>query len=123
MKKSALEQIKARLLEDKKRLEAELAQFTTKNPHNPNDYDTVFPDLGDKEEENASEVAAYSDNLTLERTLESSLRDVRKALERISSGDYGMCRYCRKPIDEKRLLARPTSSSHVECKQIISSHL
>ncbi len=121
MDKKTLQTIKEKLVVDKARLEAELASFATKNPNNPNDYNAVFPDLGGGEEENASEVATYSDSLTLERTLESSLRDVNKALKRLEKGDYGKCLYCAKEIDEKRLLARPTSSSHVECKQIISS--
>lgn len=82
-----------------------------------------FTNLGDKDDENAEEVATYSTNLTLERTLEASLRDVERALERVASGSYGICKYCNKEIDEKRLRARPSSSSCIECKKSFTQEL
>ena len=119
--KEFLKKIEANLLGEKARLEKELAQFTKKNPHNAADYDADFPTLGDAEDENAAEVATYGDNLTLERTLESALRDVNDALKRIKDGTYGICRYCGKPIDPKRLEARPASSACMECKSKFSN--
>ncbi len=117
MDKETLAKIKVQLEDEKTKLEAQLGQFSSKNVHNPEDYNTVFPQYGDKEEDNATEVAQYSDNLTLERTLESALRDVKKALDSIAKGTYGTCKYCKKPIDTRRLLARPTSSSCIDCKK------
>lgn len=118
--KAFLEKMKKNLLTEKERLEKELAQFTKKNPHNVSDYDADFPLIGDAEDENAAEVATYSDNLTLERTLESSLRDIKDALKRIKEGTYGICRYCGKPIDPRRLEARPVSSACMDCKTKLS---
>lgn len=118
--KEFLEKIKNQLLSEKAHLEKELAEFTKKNLHNKADYDANFPTIGDAEDENAAEVATYSDNLTLERTLESSLRDVNDALKRIEEGTYGICKYCGKPIDPKRLEARPASSACMECKTKLS---
>lgn len=112
-----LKKIEQQLLKEKTKLETQLAQFSAKNIHNPEDYNTVFPQFGEKDEDNAVEVAQYSDNLTLERTLESALRDVNNALEMIRKGTYGICKYCKKPIAEKRLLARSTSSSCIDCKK------
>lgn len=118
--KEFIKKIEDQLLAEKARLEKELSQFTQKNPHNPADYDANFPTIGDAEDENAAEVATYSDNLTLERTLESSLRDVNGALKRIEEGTYGICKYCGKVIDPKRLEARPASSACMECKSKFS---
>lgn len=118
--KEFIKKIENQLLAEKTRLEKELAQFTKKNPHNASDYDADFPTIGDAEDENAAEVATYSDNLTLERTLESALRDVNSALKRVKEGTYGICRYCGKPIDPKRLEARPASSACMECKSKFS---
>lgn len=101
-----LEKIRAMLLEEKVRLEKELPSES-------------FPSYGDKEDENAAEVAEYAANLTLEETLAKSLRDVNQSLKRLDGGEYGICKYCKKPIEEKRLLARPTSSACVECKKTI----
>lgn len=114
--KNLIKTIEEKLLQEKQKLEKELKEFTKENIHNITDYDAHFPSFGDKDDENAAEVATYSDNLTLERTLESALRDVNDALQRIENGKYGLCRYCGEAIDSKRLLARPTSSACVDCK-------
>jgi len=118
-----LAEINKTLLEEKTKLEGELAQFTNKSQHVADDFDTKFPEYGDKEDENAAEVAEYINNLPVEEGLEKTLRDVNKSLERIEKGTYGICKYCDKPIEEKRLLARPTSSACVECKKTITQEL
>ena len=118
-----IEKIKQQLKAEEKRLETALAAFATKNPHNAEDFNATFPQFGEKDEDNATEVAAYSDSLTLERTLEATLRDVKNTLKRIEKGDYGICKYCKKPIDEKRLLARPTSSSCINCKKQLTQEV
>lgn len=117
MTKDFLQEAETLLKAEEKRLQDELAEFSKQNPKNKDDYDAQFPNMGDKEDENAEEVNMYSTNLTLERTLEASLRDVEKALERIKKGTYGTCKYCNKEIDEKRLRARPASSSCIDCKK------
>lgn len=117
MKKDFLAEVETLLTKEETKLRGELAEFAKQNPKNSEGYDVEFPNMGDKEDENAEEVNMFSTNLTLERTIESSLRDVEKALERIKKGTYGVCKYCNKEIDEKRLRARPASSSCIECKK------
>ena len=114
---ATIKEIEANLKEERVKLEAQLAEISTKNVRNPGDRNASFPDYGNAEDENAAEVATYSNNLTLERTLDSALRDANKALAAIAAGKYGTCKYCGRDIDEKRLRARPTSSSCVECKK------
>jgi len=121
--KEFLDQVKSILLEQKEKLEAELGKFAKPNPHATDDFDAEFPEYGDESDENAREIADYTTNKSLEITLEKSLRDVNKQLERIEAGTYGICKYCDKPIDEKRLLARPTSGSCVDCKKAITDEL
>lgn len=120
---SFLAQIKEKLEEEKERLEKELAKFTTKNPHVDGDYDATYPEYGDKSDENAQEITQYLANKPLEMTLEKTLRDVVKSLARIADGTYGICKYCDEPIDEKRLLARPTSGSCVSCKKTLTQEV
>jgi DnaK suppressor protein len=112
-----LKEMEAELKSSKTKLESQLEELSTKNSKNPNDYNATFPNFGDAEDENAAEVTTFSNNLTLERTLETELRDAKKALESLAAGTYGVCKYCRKQIDEKRLRARPTSSSCIDCKK------
>lgn len=82
-----------------------------------NDYDAKFPDFGEKEDENAAEVAAFEKNLSMEKTLEVSLFNVNKALKKIEEGNYGTCEKCGSPIDPKRLEAFPSASTCMECKK------
>ncbi len=123
MASQTLTKIKDLLLEEKKRLETELAQFTDRSKHNTDDFDAKFPQFGDKPDENAEEVATYSDELGLEHALEKELRDVNETLKKLEKGAYGICKYCQKPIDEKRLLARPTSSACIKCKKMLTQEL
>lgn len=118
-----LDKIKKLLLSEKIRLENELAKFTTKNKHVKDDYDAEFPEYGDKEDENALEVAQYTADKPMEIALEKELRDVNKSLERLKKDDYGICKYCDKAIDEKRLLARPTSGACVSCKKALTDEI
>jgi len=118
-----LKEIEGVLLETKERLENELEKFTKKNPHTSDDYDAEFPNYGDEEDENAREVAQYTANKPLEETLEKSLRDVNKALERLKKNTYGVCKYCDKEMSEERLRARPTSGACVSCKKTLTDEL
>ena len=123
MNKEFVKEMEQLLTEEKERLQSELEQISTKNPNAEGDFRADFPNIGDKEDENAEEVATYTTNLTLERTLESSLRDVESALKRVEEGTYGVCKYCDKEIAEKRLRARPASSSCIECKKGFTQEL
>lgn len=116
MDKKNLREIKKKLLEEKTNLESELEKIAKKNPHNPDNYDAQFEDYGSEQEDNTSEVVEFSLNLSLEKTLEKSLKDVKQALDSIAKNKYGICKYCKQPIDEKRLKARPTSSACISCK-------
>lgn len=116
-----IEKMKQTLIAEQKRLQEELARFSHRNPKTDNEVD--FPILGDKEDENAAEVAQFSDNLSLEDELEHALRDVESALKIIENGKYGLCKYCGQPIDERRLCARPASSSCINCKKTLTQEM
>ncbi|PIS04738.1 MAG: hypothetical protein COT81_04955 [Candidatus Buchananbacteria bacterium CG10_big_fil_rev_8_21_14_0_10_42_9] len=117
MDSKTLEQIKGSLEAEKTRLEEMLKGFTTKDENIKGNYNANWNEYGDKEDENAAEVADYSDALSLEQNLEKTLADVKKALDKIDKGEYGVCHFCGQQIDERRLKARPTSSSCVNCKK------
>lgn len=121
MNKEILEKIKKDLVTRKEQIEAELANFTKKDEFVKDNYRSEFPDFGDKEDENAEEIATYTDNLSVEFSLEKTLRDIKKALDRIKDGTYGNCAYCGTEIAADRLLARPTSNACVECKEKLTS--
>lgn len=118
---SFLKQVRDILTERRGSLERDLAGFTKRSATDPQDFDAQFPEYGTEEDDNAREVAEYTTNKPLELTLEKELRDVIKSLKRLDDSTYGTCKYCGNPIDEKRLLARPTSSSCVSCKKTLTN--
>lgn len=118
-----LKRINETLLHEKARLEKELERFSKKNTGNTHNTDGTFPDYGDKDDENAAEVADFATNLQLEDSLEKELRDVHNAIKRATDGSFGICKYCKNPIDERRLIARPTAGACIECKRAITQEL
>lgn len=121
--KEFLEKIKEMLLSEKERIEKELSKFTKKNTHVTGDYNSQFPEYGNKDDENAAEIADYAAEVPLEESLEKTLRDIDQSLKAVANGTYGICKYCKKTIEEKRLLARPNSSACVSCKKAITQEL
>jgi RNA polymerase-binding protein DksA len=118
---SLKKEMKKRLLDEKSRVETELlalAQLVKKEENTS--YKVKYEEIGNSEDENATEVANYSNNISLEDTLEKLLRDIESALKRIEKNEYGICKYCAKEISEARLRARPTSSSCIECKKMLT---
>ena len=116
MEKLSLETIKKQLLAQKKEVLAELNKISGLDNHDADDRAAKFPEYGDKPDENAQEINDYSTNVAAEKVLENSLTDIDKALANIEKGTYGICKYCGNEIAQKRLLARPTASSCINCK-------
>ena len=104
------------LLAQKKQIMSDLTDLSRKDNHEADNRTAKFPEYGDKPDENAQEINDYSTNVMTEKVLEKSLEDIDKTLDRIKKGTYGTCKYCGQPIAKKRLLARPTASSCVNCK-------
>ncbi len=121
--KEFLTKIKTLLIQEKETLEKELGSFSKKNTRVSGDYNSNFPEYGDKDDENAAEVAEYAAEIPLEESFEKTLRDNNQAIKRLDDGTYGICKYCKKLIDEKRLLARPTSNACVSCKKAITQEI
>lgn len=119
-----LAQIKATLEDEKTRLERELGEFAKKDKAPNGHFTPTYPESGGtSDDDNAMEVSAFADELSLGEKLEAELRDTNKALQAMEKGAYGICKYCGKEIDEKRLLARPTSSSCIECKKTLTQEM
>lgn len=107
-------QLKEQLLKEKGQLEEQLGRIAQPIDME-GDYETKFTDMGTDEDENASEVEEYADNLAVENDLEKSLKDVLEALERIDNGTYGKCVDCQEEIPFERLLAYPAAKTCVKC--------
>ncbi len=116
LKQETIKEIEKQLLSQKKQILDDLSDLSHKDEHESDDRGVSFPEYGDKPDENAQEISDYSTNVVTEKVLEKSLADIDGALNRIKAKTYGICKYCGKPIAERRLLARPTANSCISCK-------
>ncbi len=105
-----IDEIKNNLLERKEKLKKQLSSFAEKDPKQEDNYNSSFPQFGDKEDENAAEVAAFEGNLSLEDTLEQSIEMINRALKKIEKGTYGLCEKCGAVISQERLDIMPTAT-------------
>ncbi len=112
MDQKILEELKAKLLEEKARLEEELSKFAKKVREG--EFEAKFPkDIGGEQSENAIEVEEYADRLALEQSLETQLKDVLDALEKIENGTYGKDEETGEDIDIERLKAYPAARTNI----------
>jgi RNA polymerase-binding transcription factor DksA len=108
-----LAEVKAKLIEEKDRLEKELSRFAKAN-ETEGSYTTTFQDMGSDEDEQASEVEQYVDDIALESNLEAQLKDVLDALVKIETGNYGVCEETGEMISEERLRVYPQARTVVK---------
>jgi DnaK suppressor protein len=111
-----IKRIKESLLKKRNALLEELKDVSRKDSHEKDNRTAAFPEYGDKIDENAQEISEYSTVIMTERVLEKSIEEIDQALKRMEDGEYGICKYCKGEIGEKRLIARPTASSCIDCK-------
>lgn len=116
MDKKTIEKIKKELLNRRDQVLAEMKNISENNTDDSGEHRAKFPDLGDKPDENVMEIGEYTTNIATEKVLESTLRDIESSLKRVEDGTYGICKYCKKEIGQKRMLARPVASACVACK-------
>jgi DnaK suppressor protein len=115
MDSEILAQLKGRLVDGCDKIVAQLETVTKEKSFNKDKVQTKWQDLGNKDEDNAVEVADYQDNISLERNLETSLEKIKIALQKIEAGTYGICEKCGRPIEEARLSAYPEAADCVAC--------
>ena len=115
-------QMKTRL-EDEKPASSGIWLTSDTKTRSANHYDTAYPESGsNSDDDNAMEIAEFTDDMSLEAKLENELRDTNKPLEAIERA-IRVCKYCGKEIDQKRLEARPTSSSCIQCKKALTQEV
>lgn len=118
----ALKDIKADLLLQKESILAKLSTISQVDSHEADNRGAQFPEYGDKADENAQEISDFSTTLATQEILEKSLDDIEGALKRIDNKTYGICKYCHNPINEKRLMARPTAGACITCKNELQNN-
>ena len=117
MNKKLIEELKEKLAKEKTALEKQLKTFATQDPNLKGDWDTRFPNFDGNLEEAADEVEEYTSRLPVEFSLETRLRDINLALEKIKNKRYGKCENCGQEIEEKRLEVMPAARLCMKCQK------
>ena len=114
-----IKEIKKKLEEERDSLKKSLGDFAKKNPKNPDEWDTKFPNFEAEGvlDEEADEVEEYTSLLPVEKTLEVKLQNINNALDKIKKNKYGICEKCEKEIELNRLKLIPETKFCNKCKQ------
>lgn len=104
---------KKRLLQEKQHLENLLSRVAKRDAKH-GEFHAEYPEFGDKEDENAAEVAAYGTNIAEEYDLEKTLHKVEAALKRIKEKTYGICANGGEELPVSRLEAVPEAENCVK---------
>lgn len=115
------EHFKQKLEEELKKVEAELATVGIQNPKNPADWEakeTAMDTLSATADPNeaADKMEEYAENRAINDTLEVRYNDIKRALEKITKGEYGVCEVGGEPIEEERLEADPAARTCIAHK-------
>jgi DnaK suppressor protein len=108
-----VEEYKKKLLAEKARLEAGLAEVGRKNPDNAADWEATEGENADEPIADVNDLAdameEFETRSATVATFEDALKDVVDALEKIEKGTYGVCEVSGEPIEKERLDANPAA--------------
>ncbi len=110
-----LGELKTALLKEKAELESDLGKIARPVDKKEGDYETSFEEIGTDKDDNATEVDQYTQNLSVENTLEKKLQEIIEALLMMEKGTYGFCENCQKEIPLDRLRANPSAKTCIKC--------
>ncbi len=123
MKKENFEKFKKRLDEEEKDILAELMGIAAQDPTNKDNWvPKIDIDEGGMtgEDEDAIQTTTYEKRIGIVAQLETRYNNIKKALQRIEDGTYGVCLISGKKIELDRLNANPAAKT---CKDHIDKEV
>ncbi len=115
-----------KLKEELALLEKELASVGRRNPSNPSDWE-ARPEAGDAgadPNELADKFESLAQDEGIVGALEVRYNNLKRALEKIPAGTFGICEVCGKKIEEDRLnanLGARTCIAHLSEEEKLAS--
>ena len=114
MNDAKISEFKNRLEKELGTVEKELKTVGVQNPANKNDWEakeTAMDVMASPADENeaADKMEEYTGNRAINDTLEIRYNNIKRALEKIEDGTYGVCEISGEPIEEERLEANPAA--------------
>ncbi|MCR4311340.1 MAG: hypothetical protein NUV54_02115 [Candidatus Taylorbacteria bacterium] len=108
---------KEKLSEELALVEKELQSIGQKNPSNPDDWEAkpdVMDTLASDSNEVADSIESYEENTAILKQLEIRFNEIKRAIERLEAGTYGLCEIDQAPIEVARLEANPAATTCLE---------
>ena len=119
--KKELEDLRARLVEEKAHLEAQLASIVEESFAAT--QSDISGDVGLDDESADAGTATFEreKDLSIENNVRDLLRKIDGALKRMDEGTYGLCLRCGRPIEKARLKALPYAELCIKDAQAAQS--
>ncbi len=114
------EYFKKKLEKELKTLESELASVGHKNPNNLQDWEPTAGEVDITASDSADiadNIESYESNTAVLKPLEVQYNDVKRALDKIKKGTYGICEKSGEPIEVERLEANPSARTSLKFKE------
>lgn len=102
-----LEELRARLLEEKRELEDQLATIEEAQFAATQSDLTGEVSFDDESADAGTFTFERERDLSIENNVRDLLGKIERALQRMDDGTYGLCERCRRPIEKARLKALP----------------
>jgi RNA polymerase-binding protein DksA len=112
---SQLDQLVKKLKEDYQALLREVRE-ELENSGNQHRIDLLNNEPGDSGDESLANALADF-NLTILDRHTDGMRDIEAALQRVKSGEYGVCIDCGEDVTFPRLMAYPTAKRCIVCQE------
>lgn len=110
------QELEQKLKQAKQEIKSNLGEFANEDETIEGNYWARFPEYGRGESEEAQEYSEYDERLSLEHKLEIDLKKIDAALDKMESGEYGLCEECGDQISPDRLRVYPEAKL---CKQCV----
>jgi RNA polymerase-binding protein DksA len=114
-----LDDLRAALLEERKRVTHAIEYLHEENPGSLEDEtgELQTPSVNDHLGDMATATFDRELDYTLEENAEAVLSAIDAALARMEDGGYGICQNCGRPISPERLEAIPWATHCIDCKR------
>jgi RNA polymerase-binding protein DksA len=108
LSQSESERVREKLLREKGELEGRIDKIHD-HARNPLDADSA---------EQAAQLGNVEVTTALEHEAMQEVAEIRAALQRLETGDYGICTSCGEEIGAERIEARPACAKCLDCAEL-----
>lgn len=117
-----IQKYKVMLNGEREALEIQLSALGRINPENKNDWESM-PEEIDAHSSDDSELSDKMEEMeeqnAIQNQLENRLLDIKRALEKIENGRFGICEVSGEEIEESRLDANPAARTSIANREVV----